>query len=1287
MKSKITHSKKLIAFLIFSLLSISVSFSQSVPPANTSCTSKDLEVVAAKLSGGDLCNSCATATPLTRTLTLSINNTTGSTRGAFAFWGTLEIYSGTTGLLISSVTRTGCAGPVPASSITSLDFGTITYNCGDIIKISNLWEAWTTPGGVCPLNPNDISPKCGKLPSITVNGGVNGEFVLTQSQCGLGTGAIDLTPIGGTAPYTYLWTTTDGVIPAGQSTNQDLTGLVPGTYNVKITDANGCIVDKSRTITATNPPIATFANTSDITVPCGEATTSSLTYTNGGTASCLISGSVTSTLSSQTPAGVCGGTITETWTYTDAYNRTIVKTRTITVSPAALPTMTAPSNITVACGSLPSPSTLSFTNGLSGSCGINGVSNLSTFSTLPGACGGTVTETWTATDSCGRALAPVSRTITVNPAALPTMTASSNITVACGSIPAPSTIAFSNGLSGSCAINGISNTSTLSTIPDACGGTVTETWTATDSCGRTLAPVSRTITVNPAALPTMTAPSNITVACGSIPAPSTIAFSNGLSGSCAISGISNTSTFSTLPGACGGTVTETWTATDSCGRALAPVSRTITVSPATLPTMTAPSNITVACGSIPASSTIAFSNGLSGSCAINGTSNASTFSTIPGACGGTVTETWTATDACGRALAPVSRTITVSPAALPTMTAPEDITVTCGAIPAPRTISFSNGLSGNCRINGTSNPSTFTTTVAGFCNGKVTETWTATDSCGRALASVSRTITVDDTVAPTWTTGASVLNRTVECSDTVALANAQNLAPIASDNCATNLTYTKTSGDFVAGSCGSNGTYTNTWTATDLCNNTSQTFTQIISVQDMTAPTFTVPGDVTLNTDANCNVNLDPSAIGNVTNISDNCDANPTVTYQDNDCFGNFNEGSVNAGTGVYFPFTVSGFDGSTAANIEKVALAFETNQGKGRVQFTLVSPSGQGVVLVGPYCNGGNCDTANSNNAELYLPVFHPNISGYPQWNNNNVISNGTPVDLTPNGNLSASNTINGLTSYVSSFDNLTGPMNGTWFVYGEKVGTELGTIRFKSVCLTPLNTCPNNKVITRAWTVTDACGNGSTANQIIKIQDTTAPTWSTQTGSLDATVECSDAAALATAQAAFPVATDNCDGDVTNIVKTSGEFVANEGCANSGTYTNTWTVADACGNTSAVFTQVITVQDTTAPTWTTTAGSLDATVECSDAAALATAQAAFPVASDLCDTDVTNIVKTSGEFVANEGCANAGTYTNTWTVADACGNTSAVFTQVITVQDTTAPTWTTAAGSLDATVECSDA
>ncbi|MCV2483288.1 gliding motility-associated C-terminal domain-containing protein, partial [Flavobacterium sp. SH_e] len=218
--------------------------------------------------------------------------------------------------------------------------------------------------------------------------------------------------------------------------------------------------------------------------------------------------------------------------------------------------------------------------------------------------------------------------------------------------------------------------------------------------------------------------------------------------------------------------------------------------------------------------------------------------------------------------------------------------------------------------------------------------------------------------------------------------------------------------------------------------------------------------------------------------------------------------------------------------------------------------------------------------------------------------------------------------------------------------------------------------------------CGNTSdTFTQVITIQDTAAPSWTTAAGSLNVTLECSDASGLANAQAMFPSASDLCDADVSNIIKVSGQFTASEGCSNAGTYTNTWTVKDDCGNTSDTFTQVITIQDTAAPSWTTAAGSLNVTLECSDASGLANAQAMFPSASDLCDADVSNIVKASGQFTASEGCANAGTYTNTWTVKDDCGNTSDTFTQIITIQDTAAPTWTTAAGSLNVTLECSDA
>ncbi|MBN2665235.1 MAG: SprB repeat-containing protein [Bacteroidales bacterium] len=52
------------------------------------------------------------------------------------------------------------------------------------------------------------------------------------SSFGASDGAIDVTVSGGTAPYTYLWST--------GATSQDLSNLGPGTYSVEITDANNC---------------------------------------------------------------------------------------------------------------------------------------------------------------------------------------------------------------------------------------------------------------------------------------------------------------------------------------------------------------------------------------------------------------------------------------------------------------------------------------------------------------------------------------------------------------------------------------------------------------------------------------------------------------------------------------------------------------------------------------------------------------------------------------------------------------------------------------------------------------------------------------------------------------------------------------------------------------------------------------------------------------------------------------------------------------------------------------
>jgi len=229
----------------------------------------------------------------------------------------------------------------------------------------------------------------------------------------------------------------------------------------------------------------------------------------------------------------------------------------------------------------------------------------------------------------------------------------------------------------------------------------------------------------------------------------------------------------------------------------------------------------------------------------------------------------------------------------------------------------------------------------------------------------------------------------------------------------------------------------------------------------------------------------------------------------------------------------------------------------------------------------------------------------------------------------------------------------------------------------------------VTRTWTLGDASGLTTTCQQVLKITDIDKPTWTTAAGLLNKTVDCSDATGKANALALFPTAGDVCDPTVSNIgkpIKTSGVFVPAAGCSQSGTYTNSWKVTDACGNTSDAYIQVITITDNTPPTWTSTAGSLDRTLQCSDNVGLTSAKALKPVATDNCDGNVTNLVKVTGAFVSGGTCGQQGTYTNSWTVKDDCGNLSTVFKQVITLTDNTAPIWITAPGAINATVECDD-
>ena len=77
------------------------------------------------------------------------------------------------------------------------------------------------------------------------------------------TGSIDLSATGGTPPLYFNWVTDNGFIPSGQDTLEDLSGLIPGTYEVMVTDANGCTYYTGNSIT--QPPLLTVSVDSGVT--------------------------------------------------------------------------------------------------------------------------------------------------------------------------------------------------------------------------------------------------------------------------------------------------------------------------------------------------------------------------------------------------------------------------------------------------------------------------------------------------------------------------------------------------------------------------------------------------------------------------------------------------------------------------------------------------------------------------------------------------------------------------------------------------------------------------------------------------------------------------------------------------------------------------------------------------------------------------------------------------------------------------------------------------------------
>jgi len=92
--------------------------------------------------------------------------------------------------------------------------------------------------------------------------GITATNTTTNVSCfGANDGQIDLTVTNGTEPYIFDWDN-DGT--GDNDDDEDLNNLSEGTYNVTITDANGCTQTSSATITAPTAGITATNTTTDV---------------------------------------------------------------------------------------------------------------------------------------------------------------------------------------------------------------------------------------------------------------------------------------------------------------------------------------------------------------------------------------------------------------------------------------------------------------------------------------------------------------------------------------------------------------------------------------------------------------------------------------------------------------------------------------------------------------------------------------------------------------------------------------------------------------------------------------------------------------------------------------------------------------------------------------------------------------------------------------------------------------------------------------------------------------
>ena len=765
-------------------------------------------------------------------------------------------------------------------------------------------------------------------------------------------------------------------------------------------------------------------------------------------------------------------------------------------------------------------------------------------------------------------------------------------------------------------------------------------YTITDECGLSSF-VLQTIVITDQTPPSIdTAASDSTEECdgsGNTTALNAwLASNGGAAASDTCSNVTWTNDYTALSDDCGatGSATVIFTATDTCGNS-STTTATFTVEDTTAPTIdTAASDSTVQCSvakrNTALNAWLSNNGGAVASDACSDVTWTNDYTALSDDCGttGSATVTFTATDDCGNT-STTSATFTIEDTTIPVIAdAPAAISIQCAdELPADTDLAWTD----NCDAGGTVTSVTGPL-VGGACGGTYTRTWNISDACGNVAETRTQIITLNDTTIPVIADAPAAIS--IQCADE--LPADTDLAW--TDNCDAGGTVTSVTGPLVGGACG--GTYTRTWNISDACGNVAETRTQIITLNDTTAPTIdTVASDITIQ----CGVS-DPNALqdwlasNGGASATDNCS---TVTWSNDFASQSIDVDCQNGAITITFTVTDEcGNSISTSANYSIIdtidpILTIPAN-------VTVECDEDTSTTSTGIATASDDCSTPSVSFTDVVTAGNCPsNYIITRTWSTSDGCNTVTADQI-----ITVQDTTSPVLSGQGADANVECPED---LVFTAPTASDTCSAASSEPTITFIDTTTSDNcglvATTRTWTATDCAGNASaTVSQTLTYIDTTAPVLSGQ--GADANVECPEDLVFTA-----PTASDTCSAANSEPTIT---FVDTETLSDCGLpiVTRTWTGTDCAGNVSDTVSQTFTYVDNTPPELVTP---LDTTINVTCDAIPSVPSLEF---TDTCAQDVTV------EFVEiSTQASNNSDYviTRTWTVSDGCNEVT--FIQIINV------------------------